>query len=128
MLVVDCTDRAPHAYALAKALRAVCGADMCRYAPLFRKRYVVFTHTCTMVTLSEYAKKLPASARSRYEQKVAMCDGKDPLLLTAEETVADMSAYCKVEDVDFKDYFVGKTSFISPKQFKAHISLASITT
>ena len=98
---------------------------MCRYAPLFQQRYVVFTHTCTTVTLSEYAQKLPASVRSRHEHKVAMCGGKDPLLLTGDETVADMSAYPKVEDVDVKDYLVGKTSFISREQFKAHKFLES---
>lgn len=75
--------------------------------------------------LSEYARKLPASVRSRYEEKVLMCGGKDPLSLSVDETVADTSAYPKVEECDVKDYLVGKTSFITREQFKAHKSLES---
>ncbi|KAH9379013.1 hypothetical protein HPB48_022287 [Haemaphysalis longicornis] len=63
--------------------------------------------------LSEYARKLPASVRSRYEEKVLMCEGKDPLSLSVDETVTDTSAYLKVEECDVKDYLVGKTSFIT---------------
>lgn len=63
--------------------------------------------------LSEYAQKLPASVRSRYEEKVLMCGGKDPLSLSDDETVTDTSAYPKVEECDVKDNLVGKTSFIT---------------
>ncbi|KAG0434416.1 hypothetical protein HPB47_019124 [Ixodes persulcatus] len=70
--------------------------------------------------LSEYAQKLPASARSRYEEKVLMCGVKDPLSLLVDETVTDTSAYPKVQECDVKDNLAGKTSFITREQFKAH--------
>lgn len=75
--------------------------------------------------LSKYAQKLLASARSRYEEKVLMCGSEDPLSLSVDETVTDTSAYPKVEECYVKDYLVGKASFITREQFKAHKSLES---
>ncbi|KAG0444021.1 hypothetical protein HPB47_014272 [Ixodes persulcatus] len=73
--------------------------------------------------LSEYGKSLPACVQSRYAEKVMLCGGRDPLLFTLDETSTDHDLYPKVQDVDIKDYLVGKTNFITREQFKAHKAL-----
>ncbi|KAG0440205.1 hypothetical protein HPB47_016374 [Ixodes persulcatus] len=75
------------------------------------------------VVLSEYGASLRAFARSRYVEKVRLSGGTDPLLFDDDDTVMEHDLYSKVQDIDIKDYLVGKTSFITREQFKAHKAL-----
>ncbi|KAG0436235.1 hypothetical protein HPB47_018063 [Ixodes persulcatus] len=79
-----------------------------------------------LVFQCEYAQKLPASVRSRYEEKVLMCGGKDPLSLSDDETVTDTSAYPKVEECDVKDYLVDAGAGFSGERVTDGILLAFI--
>ncbi|KAG0438730.1 hypothetical protein HPB47_016906 [Ixodes persulcatus] len=75
------------------------------------------------VVLSEYGASLRAFARSRYVEKVRLSGGTDPLLFDDDDTVMEHDLYSKVQDIDIKDYLVGKTSVITREQFKAHKAL-----
>lgn len=75
--------------------------------------------------LSAYASNLDAGAKKRYEEKVAMCGGVDPLLLVDADLCTDAALLPTVEDSDIKDYLVHATSFVTHEQFKATKSLGA---
>uniref|UniRef100_A0A224Z0X7 Inhibitor of growth protein 3 n=1 Tax=Rhipicephalus zambeziensis TaxID=60191 RepID=A0A224Z0X7_9ACAR len=75
------------------------------------------------VRLSAYAEKLDADAKQRYKDKVILCGGVDPLILTSKEASFDIDLVPKVELSDIKDYLVHTTSFVTHEQLKAKKSL-----
>ncbi|KAH7960023.1 hypothetical protein HPB49_016264 [Dermacentor silvarum] len=75
--------------------------------------------------LSTYAKNLEAGVKVRYVEKVELCGGVDPLMLTGKEASVDLALVPKVELSDIKDYLVHATSFITNEQLKARKSLES---
>ncbi|KAH7948184.1 hypothetical protein HPB52_019123 [Rhipicephalus sanguineus] len=76
-----------------------------------------------LARLSVYAEKLDANAKQRYADKVALCGGVDPLILTSKEAAFDIELVPKVELSDIKDYLVHASSFVTHEQLKAKKSL-----
>lgn len=70
-----------------------------------------------MQRLSSYVEGLPTEAKARYLDKIAVIDGKDPLVDgLLGENVNDTPP---VDACDLVSYLVLQTSFITSKQFKA---------
>ncbi|KAH7941415.1 hypothetical protein HPB49_013554 [Dermacentor silvarum] len=61
----------------------------------------------------------------RYVEKVELCGGVDPLMLTGKEASFDLALLPKVELSDIKDYLVQATRSITHEQLKARKSLES---
>lgn len=79
----------------------------------------------SLMHLSTYAQNLESGAKVRYVEKVELCGGVDPLMLTGKEASFDLALVPKVELSDIKDYLVHATSFITHEQLKARKSLES---
>lgn len=117
MLEVDCADCARHAYAPAKALRAICSRRM-------QMRTTSFTKLCSLHAHLHYAdveqlhaelaliSVLPIRAQSFDVRR------QGSPLANRRRDHGRCERDLKVEDV--KDNRVGKTSFLSPEKLKAH--------
>nr|XP_054925241.1 uncharacterized protein LOC126529597 isoform X2 [Dermacentor andersoni] len=73
--------------------------------------------------LSAYARGLKEPEKSRYEQKVRLCGGVDPLDLNESEVKCDVNLLPRVDFTDIKDYLVHATSFITREQLKSYKAL-----
>ena len=74
-----------------------------------------------MQRLSSYVEGLPMETKARYLDKIAVIDGKDPLVDgLLGENVNDTPP---VDACDLVSYLVLQTSFITSKQFKARKGL-----
>ena len=73
--------------------------------------------------MSEYVRGLDERTRSRYLQKVKLCDGNDPFCLLKRDLSSHLSKYPAVEFPDICNYLVLQTSFYTAKEMKAWKSL-----
>lgn len=81
-----------------------------------------------MAKLSPYAEKLCDAAKKRYLEKLELTDSVDPFLLSNPASLKSLTnvipqSLPPVEASDLVSYLVLQTSFLTPKQFKAHKSL-----
>ncbi|XP_049518638.1 uncharacterized protein LOC125943391 [Dermacentor silvarum] len=73
--------------------------------------------------LSAYARGLDKPERLRYDEKVHLCGGVDPLQLKDAEHQRDVGLLPRVDFADIKNYLVHGTSFVSREQLKAYKSM-----
>lgn len=73
--------------------------------------------------LSAYARGLKEPEKLRYEEKVPLCGGVDPLDLNEAEVKCDVNLLPRVDFTDIKDYLVHATSFITREQLKSYKAL-----
>ncbi|XP_075556867.1 uncharacterized protein LOC142588943 [Dermacentor variabilis] len=73
--------------------------------------------------LSAYARGLKEPEKSRYEEKVRLCGGFDPLDLNEAEVKCDVNLLPRVDFTDIKGYLVHATSFITREQLKSYKAL-----
>ena len=77
-----------------------------------------------MIQLSEYAKKIEISARSRYVAKID-CLKIDPYCLDRRNISHDLTSLPGIDYTDIAFYLVYGTSYITAKELKAKKSLES---
>ena len=63
--------------------------------------------------------------RSRYLDKVALCDGIDPYLLDSKQLTVDVNLWPAVQNMDIVAYLVLTTHSVTLQQMKAYKSLES---
>ncbi|KAH7936866.1 hypothetical protein HPB49_005888 [Dermacentor silvarum] len=73
--------------------------------------------------LSAYARGLDKRERLRYEEKVRLCGGVDPLELKDAELQRVVGLLPRVDFTDIKGYLVHGTSFVSREQLKLYKSM-----
>ena len=73
---------------------------------------------------SQYFAEIPANAKARYVEKIALCDGVDPYA-SSTKYEDDISKWPAVSYPDIVNYLVLSTSFATGKQMKAYKSLES---
>ena len=73
--------------------------------------------------LSEYFLSLQPKAKSRYQEKLSLCDGLDPYSLKKSDFLTDHNNFPNLQFPDISNYLVVQTSFYTKKQMKAYKSL-----
>ncbi|XP_046864314.1 uncharacterized protein LOC124458317 [Xenia sp. Carnegie-2017] len=77
----------------------------------------------TQNLLSEYFLSLQPKAKSRYQEKLSLCDGLDPYSLKKSDFLTDHNNFPNLQFPDISNYLVVQTSFYTKKQMKAYKSL-----
>lgn len=71
-----------------------------------------------------YYSQLIGEARSRYEEKVRLCDGVDPYTLRpGTDTTSNTSSFPEVSHGDIVNYLVFSTNFVTLGEMKAFKSM-----
>lgn len=76
-------------------------------------------------SFSDYFYALDLNSRKRYIEKVKLCEGIDPYVLSTKDLTNELANYPPVQFPDISNYLVLQTSFCMTKQMKAWKSMDS---